>query len=314
MSEEDTWSLYYSNAYLHIPKGLDALKSEWKRAEEIDSASLVSNNEVLELGKCIGRDGYGILRGAVSKSKIDAARAYIKENWDIWDNEPRCRCDDWRTHFLQGYGNILIDGHAAVAEILSPRMVATAERLTKRKVCGVLYTQIAFRTPLKKKPRFGTAYHIDGEANAQGARFPDHFSLLVGIALSPQNEQGNGNFTVFPGTHLRDWSTYPDLKRNRSLPHLTNGRQLCLDVGDAFFVHPLLPHRGGCNTSSTTRELIFFRLQFLGIQYDHPSRPRRILKENPFYELPTIFSILRGDPLSCCLSRNEHKEDDTAAK
>jgi hypothetical protein len=45
----------------------------------------------------------------------------------------------------------------------------------------------------------GAEYHLDGNANAFGIRFPDPWTVLVGIALVDITTVDMGNFTVFPG-------------------------------------------------------------------------------------------------------------------
>jgi len=45
----------------------------------------------------------------------------------------------------------------------------------------------------------GAEYHLDGNANAFGIRFPDPWTVLVGIALVDITAVDMGNFTVFPG-------------------------------------------------------------------------------------------------------------------
>lgn len=68
--------------------------------------------------------------------------------------------------------------------------------------------------------------------------------------------------------------------------------RVLLDVGDAVVAHPLLPHRGGRNSSVSTRETVFFRLQLEGIDYAAPERAAALLHD-PFYELPSLRSSAR---------------------
>lgn len=147
-----------------------------------------------------------------------------------------------------------------------------------------------YRTPLRKRQgqkdtRPGTAFHIDGEANARGSRFPDHFSVIVAVALSRQTAPDCGNLSVFSSHHAsRHWRDYPDMKRGRTLPDLGAPVQVPLDVGDVVLVHPLLPHRGGTNCSDTTRELVFFRVQYAHVDYESRERSEALL-DDPDSEL-----------------------------
>jgi hypothetical protein len=95
-----------------------------------------------------------------------------------------------------------------------------------------------------------TDYHIDGQANDTGDRFPDLWTLQVGVALTDILVPNAGNFTVFPGAHAKGggfWSKYPKWKKDNSLPDVGMPEQLFMHAGDAVFAHVLLPHRGvGC--------------------------------------------------------------------
>ena len=98
--------------------------------------------------------------------------------------------------------------------------------------------------------RPGTNYHIDGQSNAQGTRFPDYWTIEIGIALSDQTIPNCGNFTVWDGFHNDSsvkWHNYPEQKKTNTLPDLGEPTQICLREGDVVFAHVLLPHRGGMN-------------------------------------------------------------------
>jgi hypothetical protein len=152
--------------------------------------------------------------------------------------------------------------HAQIMQLLlsSPALTQCIEDLTHSSISGIFYSQIALRTPLPSnlasQPAAldycpGAQYHLDGQANSSGTRFPDPWTLLVGIALVDVVTEDMGNFTVFPGWHsLRDWSQYPDEKRTKTLPDLGAPTHVCLRAGDAVVAHVLLPHRGGKNTTS----------------------------------------------------------------
>ena len=159
--------------------------------------------------------------------------------------------------------------------------------------------------------RPGTNYHLDGQANASGARFPDHFSLLVAVAVSDQTEADSGQFTVFPGSHTRSWHAYPEVKllanaskrsgasaattttTKRTLPDLGAPHAVHLAPGDAVLAHPLLAHRGGRNYNACrSRDLIFFRCQAAGVDYNSPARSASFL-DDPWSEfVPSLRSHL----------------------
>lgn len=159
--------------------------------------------------------------------------------------------------------------HPALMSLLlkSPDLLSRIEQLTASYVSSIFYSQVAFRTPLSAKqvalqaaraaPDYspGAEYHLDGTANSSGTRFPDPWSILVGIALVDITTEDRGNFTVFPGWHTsRDWSNYPEEKRTKTLPDLGTPTHVCLRAGDAVIAHVLLPHRGGKNASTLSSD------------------------------------------------------------
>ena len=106
--------------------------------------------------------------------------------------------DDWRMHRDQRLDAPVADGHLPILDLLrEPRLAAAIRCLAGSEALAVSYTQVARRTPAPRKARRrdlpDTSYHIDGEANASGARFPDVFSLLVAVALTPHERPGVGN-------------------------------------------------------------------------------------------------------------------------
>lgn len=188
-------------------------------------------------------------------------------------------------------------------------------------VGGIFYTQIAFRTPMSEHQRNGAAeyqvgaeYHLDGQANASGERFPDHWTVLVGVALVDIATEDKGNFTVFPASHTMDWSAYPEQKRSKTLPSLDKIHKICLRRGDAVFCHVLLPHRGGKNTlaplaardesdiavniQTQTREMVFFRVKARSVDYCDPCRPSMLLAD-PWLEHSSMFDKFGSFLRSC---------------
>lgn len=294
--------MLYTHNELHVPPGEDAgyILSPWSPpAAPADDDDALAASSLAENGWCI-------LPRACSDASVAAARAYVAARRDDWALS-RLRPDDWRCHLDQplGAGAAVADGHASLLSLLrdSGALARLLAALGGGALPdGVLYTQAAYRTPLAKRrgrrdERPGTSYHIDGEANASGARFPDHFSLIAAVALSDQAAPDAGNLAVFDGHHVAtNWARYPDRKRRRDLPDLGTPTQLRLAPGDVALVHPLLPHRGGTNGSSVTRELVFFRLRWPGVRYDSAAREAALL-EDPLGELvlPSV-----GAPLCRC--------------
>lgn len=210
------------------------------------------------------RDGFFCTENAVPEPLICEARRYINGKYRQWLKSSK-RQDDWRCHLMTDLSDPgLPVEHPALMNLLlkAPALLCCIEQLTGSGVSSIFYSQVAFRTPLSAKqvaqqlanpvPDYspGAEYHLDGQANSSGTRFPDPWSVLVGIALVDICTEDKGNFTVFPGWHTRrDWSNYPEEKRSKTLPDLGTPKYVCLKAGDAVLAHVLLPHRGGKNST-----------------------------------------------------------------
>lgn len=260
--------------------------------------------EFLERGFFYGQD-------MVEVDLLQRARSYINEQYKAW-LKMSVRQDDWRIQLLVDLHKLDEPvEHGPIMDVLlqSPKLLAHLEALMGSKPAGIFYNQVAYRTPLiNPTPKImeytvGSEYHIDGQANNLGTRFPDPWTVLVGVALVDIQTTDMGNFTVFPGTHASvDWCNYPAEKRAKTLPSLGEPFKVCLKAGDVVFAHVLLPHRGGKNILTendverlglnyeglpnipkATREMIFFRIRAEDIDYNSPVRSESILK-NPFHE------------------------------
>ena len=271
----------YTHDALTVPRGDDAGQLLAPRTQcDADS----------QLDVAAFRDrGFLILKDAAASDAIARAAAYVATHEACWSAPSGTRPDDWRMHRDQRLDAPVADGHLPILDLLrEPRLAAAIRCLAGAEAHAVSYTQVARRTPAPRKARRknlpDTSYHIDGEANASGARFPDVFSLLVAVALTPHERPGMGNLTVFPQGHLRDWRQYPDWKRDKALPDIGRPYEVPLAVGDAVLCHPLLPHRGGRNDSDASRDLVFFRVQLAGIDYATPERAAALLAD-PWAEL-----------------------------
>jgi len=251
----------------------------------------------LEEAQLFYEDGYFKAPDLVSLSLITHARLYINSQYHNWLKISK-RQDDWRIHLRVNFDELSTSPveHAPLLNLLlqSPGILQRLDKLMNAKPVGCFYNQVAYRTPLKNyKPSIleytvGAEYHIDGNANATGTRFPDPWSILVGIALVDIETTEMGNFTVFPGFHAQCcWKSYPLEKKMKELPSLGEPKKVCLKAGSVVFVHVLLPHRGGkniltpkdveasginydnlTNIPKATREMVLFRIRGEGIPYE----------------------------------------------
>ena len=167
--------------------------------------------------------GFLILKDAAASDAIARAAAYVATHEACWSAPSGTRPDDWRMHRDQRLDAPVADGHLPILDLLrEPRLAAAIRCLAGAEAHAVSYTQVARRTPAPRKARRknlpDTSYHIDGEANASGARFPDVFSLLVAVALTPHERPGMGNLTVFPRRPPPRLAPVPGLEARQGAP------------------------------------------------------------------------------------------------
>ena len=183
----------YTHDALTVPRGADA-------GQLLESRPPCDAGGQLDVAAFRDR-GFLILKDAAASDAIARAAAYVATHEACWSAPSGTRPDDWRMHRDQRLDAPVADGHLPILDLLrEPRLAAAIRCLAGAEAHAVSYTQVARRTPAPRKARRrdlpDTSYHIDGEANASGARFPDVFSLLVAVALTPHERPGMGNLTV----------------------------------------------------------------------------------------------------------------------
>jgi hypothetical protein len=246
--------------------------------------------------------GYMCSRAVINSDAIDEARQYIDRNYSKWLKQTR-RQDDWRIHHRLHFSSLHEEiDHPAILNLVlqSPLLLEKIVALLQCPPGGIFYNQVAYRTPLphdcpEKVLEYtsGAEYHIDGQANAYGTRFPDPWTLLIGVALVDLERTDMGNFTLFPGTHVLDWSDYPNQKKEKTLPDLGEPYRASLRRGDVVICHTLLPHRGGKNTvlktemdlGNITKPPDSKDLSFLGFDYTNLPNITRGTREMVFFRI-----------------------------
>lgn len=130
--------------------------------------------------------------------------------------------------------------------------------------------QLALRFPREPgapaRPPFP---HIDGVHSKHNGVPPGtvgSFTALVGVYLTPLPREDAGNFTVWPGSHLKMQEHF----REHGLEELLQGRTPKLDLapplqlraqpGDAVIAHYQLLHSVASNVSPYPRYAVFFRV------------------------------------------------------
>ena len=138
--------------------------------------------------------------------------------------------------------------------------------------------QIALRYPELADPPpsgllGGVGWHIDGMDRGQHSGF----NLLVGVCLSDQQEDFEGNLCLWPGSHytLQELISEQRLPVNptpgeqedvsfrlRSLMRVNLGEplQVRLRRGDCVLCHQKVAHRGAPNYGPQIRHMVYFRV------------------------------------------------------
>ncbi len=152
--------------------------------------------------------------------------------------------------------------------------------------------QIPLRFPTTADGDRPSGPHLDGMATKDnGGTFGtlESFTALACVLLSDQSQPDGGNFTVWPGSHLRH-AQY--LRAHGMQTLITSGRP-ALDLGpgvqvtgrpgDFVICHYLLAHAGGLNRSPHLRYSVFFRLR----EVAHLQRQEAALLD-PWLEWPGL--------------------------
>ena len=209
-------------------------------------------------------DGYLPLPGIVPRASVDAAlhainvwmgRGMPPAEMPIYGAQSYCPDDRLAPVFLD-----LLEKTPALEKC---RSILEPFELGHR-------AQIALRFPLAPgTPKKPLGPHLDGIATSTNGVTPGtvhNFAALLGIYLSDVDEEWMGNFTVWPGSHLKYAAWFRErgpLSLLDGMPDVDLGpaKQLTGKAGDAFLCHYLLGHEAAENHSPHIRYAVFFRLK-----------------------------------------------------
>ncbi|MEQ9641242.1 MAG: phytanoyl-CoA dioxygenase family protein [Alphaproteobacteria bacterium] len=100
--------------------------------------------------------------------------------------------------------------------------------------------------------------HTDGGEGQRGIRVTETsrpLAVKVMYLLTDVTEPDSGNFTLFPGSHLRP---YPDRPERIPHPHAPGAVQLMGKAGDAYVFPHAIWHGPSPNRSNTSRKTILY--------------------------------------------------------
>ena len=153
----------------------------------------------------------------------------------------------------------------------TPAWLLAESLLGEGRVEGVRSGQIALAFPQTEAPE-APYPHLDGlhtPTNGVPAGEVRSFTLLVGVILSEVTGPGEGNLTVWPGSHR----LYESYFRDKGPQSLLGGMppialpdpvEVTGSVGDVVLCHYQLAHAVGANTSPHVRYAVYFRLKSRG--------------------------------------------------
>jgi ectoine hydroxylase-related dioxygenase (phytanoyl-CoA dioxygenase family) len=233
-------------------------------------------------------NGYLVLPQIVPRDWIEAARHEIQ---DRLRHEPPA--EEHRGpyfYFLNG----TLPAPLMVLLVGSPALGAAESLIAPGKFEALDQIQISLNIPPYDHRPGGP--HIDGLTPPEPTGRPGTFTLLAGVFLTDQTAVDTGNLWVWPGSHrltaayLREHG--PDTLL-ASVPYppvaLPEARPVTGRAGDLLLAHYLLGHNMGGNMSTTTREVVYFRLRREG----HRERWRDIVQD-PLLEFEPIRGAVEG--------------------
>ncbi|MGF1483109.1 MAG: phytanoyl-CoA dioxygenase family protein [Opitutales bacterium] len=208
--------------------------------------------------------GFLHLPGAIPKERIHAARRLINHHLGQgFDAEQR------KIFAAQSYFPELREHPDIKGLVEDSPAYAMAEDLTAPgELKEVWRGQMALRFPQLEDTGKPPGGHIDGTPSPTNGVPPGtiySFTMLAGIALSDVRRENAGNFTVWPGSHLKLQAWF----QNRTLMDLIDGaprldygpaHQVQWEAGDLLLAHYQLLHGIAPNYSPDIRYAVFFRL------------------------------------------------------
>ena len=218
------------------------------------------------------RDGFVVIPGVVDRERIDTALQLVN-NWIFceFDHEQRVH------YYAQSFAEEWRDDPRILGLLDETPVLDLATQLVGRALIGPDRAQIALRFPVPPgAPPFYDGPHIDGIPTGINGVAEDGeihgFTVIACVLLSDVPGPDQGNFTVWPRSHLamarwfrRHSPRIPDpgafflairkVAKKTSEPYAVTGR-----AGDVILSHHLTAHANGGHAGPNIRYAVFFRL------------------------------------------------------
>ena len=213
-------------------------------------------------------DGFVVIPGVVSKIQVDRALKNINHSLGDKGMHP----DELNTLRSQSYCKEIQDSREIMGLLDETLALSLAESaIGVGKIKPIWDGQIALRFPSHQDPPGSPRAHIDGiysPHNGVKKGEISNFTALVCVLLSDLPESNAGNFTVWPGSHLKHENHFKEHGADALLagmPAIDIGEpsQITGKAGDIVIAHYLLGHSVAPNVSANIRYAIFFRLQHI---------------------------------------------------
>jgi phytanoyl-CoA dioxygenase PhyH len=193
------------------------------------------------------RDGYLVIRGALSASEVDFYTAALDL---VYAREKTTTA----MHKLSAVANC----PAAVGLIDHPRTFGLVWSVLGWNV-HIYHSHLDVHPPIREPRPFRFEWHQDGGRQNRELETDPRPRLSVKVAywLSDVSKPGRGNFKVVPGSHRINRIDGPP-RRDIEWPDPAGAVEVCADPGDAVFFDRRLWHTRTSNYSDITRKGIFF--------------------------------------------------------
>jgi ectoine hydroxylase len=199
------------------------------------------------------KDGYLILRGALSEPEVEYYAAVIDRVYAEQEAAGIVK-PGGSMHVLSAVANC----HDVVGLIDHPATFPLVWSILGWNV-HIYHSHLDVHPHIPVKPPFRFEWHQDGgRQNRELEGEPrERMSVKLAYWLSDVSETGRGNFKIVPGSHRTNWIAGPP-RRDVEWPDPEGAIEVQVSAGDVVFFDRRLWHCRTNNFSEITRKAMFF--------------------------------------------------------